>query len=63
MSAFWEWMLHLSNVDIYGTRINKLFVIMILSYALVNYDYKIDTISNECDYHYYVLFFDDSFLP
>ncbi len=63
MSAFWEWMLCLSNADIYGTRINKLFVIMILSCALVNYDYKIDTISNESDYHYYALFFDDSFLP
>ena len=56
-------MLRLLNADIYGTRINKLFIIMILSYALVNYDYKIDTISNECDYHYYALFFDDSFLP
>ncbi len=62
MLEFWEWMLHLLNADIYGTIINKLFII-ILSYALVNYDYKIDTIfGNECNHHEYALFFEDSFL-
>jgi hypothetical protein len=44
MLAFREWMLRLLNVDIYGTR-NELKIYNDIVYGLVNYDYKIDTVS------------------